>query len=42
MKKIDTLVQLSYHINFQEYGGLAELKKKSNKELTALWRKVRK
>ena len=42
MKKSDTLVQLSYHINFQDYGGLKELKKKTNKELTELWNKVRK
>lgn len=42
MKKIDTLVQLSFHINFQDYGGLTELKKKTNKELTELLNRTRK
>ena len=36
MKKIDLLVQLSYHITFSAYGGLPELRKKSCKELKEL------
>jgi len=41
MNKSDILIQLSYHINFSEYGGLEALKKRTVKDLKDLWESVR-